>query len=129
MMAYKLTDQQVVEICVKREAGAKLGELAKAYGVTESAIYWRCLRNGAERPEGPSQRPKPRSTVRRNGHAVNMYTPEEDALILALTSQDYGPAAVARVLTKRWPDRPRKPHSIVGRLATLARWEEAALRD
>lgn len=124
-MNRKLTDHQVHAICVEREAGATLETIAKRYGVTASAIRWRCLANGAERP-GLKTRPTPFGAPShvRGGIKVNIFTAEEDALIRALALQDYRPFQIAAVLTKRWPDRPRKPHTITARLATLARWEE-----
>lgn len=129
-MNRKLTDAQVEAICAAREAGAKYADIAARYAVSAGAIRWRCLANGAELPTGPGQRPAGGMTYQtRSGRTVNRFNADEDALIRALSLQNYRASEIALAMTKRWPDRPRRPHSIRCRLVTLAHWEEVDAGD
>jgi hypothetical protein len=55
--------------------------------------------------------------VVRKGRPVRPFTPEEDALITRLSIEGLSPSEIGRRVD-------RKPNSITGRLATLARIDE-----
>jgi hypothetical protein len=57
----------------------------------------------------------------RGGRAVHPYSIEDDALILRLEASGMGNSKIAQALSAADPARPRKTHSILARLMTLAR--------
>jgi hypothetical protein len=102
--------------------------LAERYGVSISTIGYHCLMNAADPPvvqPMPKQRTEP-YTRWHGQRPVNPFTPEDDKLLLALDLQGLRTAAIAREMSKSFPDRPRKPNTIRGRLATLARRDRLA---
>lgn len=112
----KLTDEQIARICEMRERGRSYATIARVVGCSVGAVSWQCLRCGAEPPAAkPFDPPKP-FEYRRGNHTVRGYTPEEDALIIALATQNFPRTVIAKRLG-------RKPHSVLGRIMTLARQE------
>lgn len=126
MRRSKMTDDLVERACSLREEGWSAPRIARlfateGYSVSTGAIYWHCLVNGADLP-AESRRPshvRPGAVERRGDHLVRRFTAEEDTRLLELEAQGLGYSAIGRQLD-------RKPNSIRGRLATLARREERA---
>lgn len=116
MTKRKLTLEQIARICEMREGGRSYGFIARIVGCSRGAVAWQCLRNGADKPGAkplPDQDP---AEYRRGSHQVRHYTPDEDALIIALALQNFPRTVIAKRLG-------RKPHSVLGRIMTLARRE------
>jgi hypothetical protein len=121
MGARRLTNTDFDRICAMREAGKSYEQIGRVIGCSAKAVSWHCLRLGAEGPKqtklwdgivGPE-------TFSRNGHIVRRYTPDDDALLLALECQGIPINAIARRMGRR-------ANSVRGRLMTLARREERA---
>ena len=89
-------------------------------GMSGNAVSWYCLVNFIERPGPP---PPVHSVgpmvVRRGNHDVRRFTADEDTRLLALEAQGLGYSEIGRHMG-------RKPNSIRGRLATLARRDARA---
>lgn len=120
-----LTDEQVDMACEMRERGLSCQRIANrfaAMGVKVSAgsISWACLTQGADLPPARQAAlpPVPESCepVMRGDHIVRRFTRGDDALLRVLDMQAFSVAVIARRMD-------RKPNSIRGRLATLARHE------
>jgi len=110
----KLTDEQLEQMAAHREAGKTYAWLAAEFGVSVGAIRWQCLRLGADRPDGHRFLTKnPSGQTQRGGRQVRPYSPNEDAFIQERKLAGDSNSAIARALG-------RKPHSILGRVMTLA---------
>ncbi len=119
MAGWKYTDQQIMRAAELREQGLSFGQIARKTGMNEHSVYWHCLKLGAEAPgtqhyieteiRGPLE-------MRRGNHVVRRFTPDEDRHLLELE-------AAGMPISKIAKEMKRKPNSIRGRLATLARRE------
>lgn len=118
MAARRFTSEQHEAMAEMREAGRTYGQIALAFGCSESTAYWICLKLGADRPDAKplAQRALGPEVVQRNGHAVRRYSAEEDAQLLALSAEGKGDSEIGRLIG-------RKPNSVRARLMTLARHE------
>lgn len=116
MPGRKYTPEQIERAAELRERGASYPEIARATGMSKGAIYWHCLRVGADRPGGEALPAIPTEPVAyaRSGHKVRRFTEAEDRRLLALEAQGKGMNEIARILG-------RKHNSVIGRLMTLAR--------
>ncbi|MBL4641576.1 MAG: hypothetical protein JKX86_07115 [Verrucomicrobiales bacterium] len=120
-----LSDAQIDEMCALREKGWGTRRIAEHFTnagtpISEGSVSWQCLVNGADAP--PRLRGKSAQAsapYRRNGHLVRPYSADDDALLRILDMQGCPVAVIARRLA-------RKPNSIRGRLATLARQDARA---
>ncbi len=113
-----LTNEQKERIAEFREQkGLSCAAIARLGDCSGGSVSWYCLTAGIMKPGAklPPQR-KP-IVAMRGGKPVRMFTAEEDARIESLDQQGVAHAAIARELQ-------RKPNSIRGRLATLARRQE-----
>lgn len=103
--------------------GLSLSVIARTLGCSRSAVAWQCLRLGIIPPQ-PTCRPlgvdMPPSVRRINGQIVRAFTAEEDAAIRRMDLEGMTPTQIGRALG-------RGNTSIIARLATLARREEAGL--
>ncbi|HMO74538.1 MAG TPA: hypothetical protein PKD99_02450 [Sphingopyxis sp.] len=117
-----LDDAQVDEACALRERGYSCERIARHFqargiAITRGSIAWLCLVNGADLPphlRRPQTAPAPGIAVKRGGHVMRTFTAEDDRRLLALEAAGLNYSEIARNLD-------RKPNSIRGRLATLAR--------
>lgn len=120
-----LSDNQILEMCRLREKGwgtVRIAQhfTAKGTKVSPGSIQWQCLVHGADAP--PRLRGKhtqPAAPYQRGKHIVRPYTADDDALLRALDCQGISMSVMARRIGRR-------PNSIRGRLATLARMEARA---
>lgn len=118
----RVTPEIADRIATMRERGCTKQQIAKACGVSVGAVEWHCLSRGIEPPNPRPLPPVPTQPVVhiRNGRPVRRFTAEEDAKILAMRQAGARPSEIARALPGR------KPHSVLGRLHTLARHQERA---
>lgn len=114
-----LTRDEIEAIAADRERGMSLPAIAQKYSCSQGSAAWHCLRLGADPPKAKPIDTRIRGplVVKRGGHQVRRFTPDEDALLLELERRGLGDTAIARELR-------RKPNSVRGRLMTLARHEE-----
>lgn len=122
----RLSEEHVALVCEMRERGKSLGTIRNALAVkgveiSESAISYYCLINGADLP--PERRQPSRATpgmvIPRGNHVVRRFTEEEDETLRRMELSGCSYSAIAKHLK-----RPR--NSITGRLATLARLDARA---
>lgn len=114
----KTTEEQRQRMCELREQGLPMRRIAEIVGTTYETVNYHCTRLGAE---PPNPRPLPEGIVgpavmQRGDHVVRRFTPEEDEQILSLLATGAEVPFIAEILNRR-------PHSIRGRLNTLARRE------
>jgi hypothetical protein len=109
-------------LALREDRGWSYARIAATYGVSPAVVSYHCLIAGAEKP-GPFPRSyvRPGAIEQRGNHVVRRFTPDEDALILALSLRGMSNGAIGRSCSPR-----RRPNSIKGRLATLARREARA---
>jgi DNA-binding CsgD family transcriptional regulator len=114
-----LTESELDRIVKMRERGLGFDHIGKEIGCSSSAVYWHCLRLGAEppKPQWPLRTPCKTPVVRqRGGHTVRLFTQREDERLLQMRSQGLSIAEISRQLDRR-------SNSVVGRLMALARHE------
>lgn len=99
------------------ERGFKAHEVARSLRCSIGSVNWTLLRAGVMRPGFKPRAPDGRVQLR-NGHTVRRFTADEDRQLLELEAQGLTWSEMGRRLGRR-------PNSIGGRLATLARHEEA----
>jgi IS30 family transposase len=107
---------------LRGDKGWTIKRIAAHLGVTHGAVAYRCLIDGIEKP-GPVPAPtewRGPMVSQRGAYPVRRFTAEEDEWIVEYESRGHSHAEIGRRLG-------RKPNSIKGRLATLARREERAL--
>jgi len=114
----KYSPEKIEHAVALREQGLTYNAVAARTGMSRGAVLYHCLKLGAESPrdQGPSREYRGPTIVRRGGHVVKRFTPAEDRQLLALARDGVTPAVIARRLN-------RAPHSVTGRLMTLARRE------
>lgn len=115
-----LTPEEKSEIIALRQKGWSLEGLAEKFNCHVGSVSWCCLMNGVSAP-GAQRKPIDNSRLeqeyRRNGKPVRRFSPEEDKLIREMRERGESIASTYRA-TKR------RHNSIIGRLCSLARWEE-----
>tara|TARA_R110000737_G_scaffold239142_2_gene251182 strand:+ start:6419 stop:6799 length:381 start_codon:yes stop_codon:yes gene_type:complete len=118
MPGRKYSDEQCNEAAVLREAGMSTAAIAKRLGMSSGAVYWHCLRLGADTPKAsrPAAPKAGRMVVERSGHVVRRFSAEEDQKMLDMEGSGVRLSEIARTLG-------RKRNSVEGRLMTLARKE------
>lgn len=95
----KLKPEQVVEMAELREQGWSYARLATRYGVTATAIHYRCLTVGALSPRSQCIRnPAERGEGRGFGGRVRHFTSEEDERLLAMRRDGSGIEAIGAAL-------------------------------
>jgi IS30 family transposase len=112
--------EQIAEL--RGERGWSFRKIADHLGISYGSAQWLCLREGIEKP-GPPPLVRawsgPRESTRGN-HVVRRFAPDEDVRLLSYEAAGLTVAEIGRRLGRR-------PNSVVGRLATLARRQERAL--
>lgn len=126
MAARKLTEEQIERACILRETGLSSTQIASKLGlaVSQGALDWHFLIRGADPPGArPPTDPYRQAgqECQRGNHTVRRFTREEDTLMLAMSGLGKNPSEIGRVMNPA-----RRPNSITGRLATLARHAERA---
>jgi hypothetical protein len=95
--------------------------IAERIGCSESGVAWCCRTHAIDGPiTPPPAKPRAGPIVTRRGVTIRPFTDEEDMHLLRLEAEGLRIGQIARRLG-------RKPHSVGGRLATLARREERRL--
>ena len=120
---HRLTRAEIERAIAMRETGRSVSAIAGTIGCSEKALSWHFLKEAVDPPKPPALRLDYHlrcPAVRRGGHVVRAFTPEEDARLVAMDAQGLGMSAIGRALG-------RKSNSVRGRLMTLARREERAL--
>ena len=118
MPARKYSDSLLDRAAAMRDEGHSYTAISQRLEISYGAVYWHCLRLGADSPRAQRSRehaPGPR-VVSRGNHQVRRFTDDEDRRLLAMELDGETVSAIARALG-------RKPNSITGRLMTLARRE------
>lgn len=100
--------------------GWKSSRIAAALEKHPSTVQWFMYRNGLKAPEYRSSKP-----YIRNGRLVAPFSPEEDAYIVALRVQGFGPLKISELATKRFGNV-RNFHTVACRLVMLAAREDAS---
>jgi len=117
--APKYSEETLNEAAEMREAGSTYAAIAKRLEMSQGAVYWHCLRLGADSPKAPPKTNVGPSLVKRGNHVVRRFSPEEDEKILRLSGEGVSLSEISRSLG-------RKHNSVKGRLMTLARRDERA---
>jgi hypothetical protein len=127
-MSTRVTTPDVrAKILEMRENGFSYTRIAARYKVSVSCVEYHCLMAGADPPGPPrSISPRRQGPIKRGRSVVHPFTKVDDVLILSLTHRGVSNSQIAQQLTTADPSRPRRPHTIKGRLATLARQEARA---
>ncbi len=116
-MRRQLSGAEIDAMVAMRERGMTYRAIAREFGVSFGAVYFRCLQAGAEAPKPSRVQTRRYPVVMRHGREVRAFTPDEDAELSRLRLDGLGLTAIARTL-----GRPRK--SVEFRLLTLARRDE-----
>lgn len=122
-----LTDEQIADACEMRERGLSCQQISRKFAargvaVSSGSISWACLTHGADLPaerRRPDLAATPGTVAQRGDHVVRTFTPDEDRRLLDLDLAGLTCSEIARQLG-------RKPNSIRGRMATLARRDARA---
>jgi DNA-binding CsgD family transcriptional regulator len=113
-----VTPEQKDAMCEMRERGLSIETIARELELKAATVNWHCTKLAAD---PPAAKPLPEKivgpvTMKRGNHTVQRFTPEDDARILAWRAEGIRNCDIARKLARR-------PHSVAGRLITLARRE------
>jgi len=95
---HNLTDEQLARMFAWRRANKSFAFIAMRMGCSIGAVRHQCLL-AAVFPigKGPGAVRLP-MTYRRNGVTIRRFTPEEDAIILAMDADDIGSTEIGRAL-------------------------------
>lgn len=118
------TREDYARMAELRERGWSFERIGRKFGCKAATASWHCLRLGAEPPKPPKLWPDrylKHPVMKRGNHVVRAFTPEEDAQITALAAAGLGNTEIGRRIGRR-------PNSVLGRLMTIARRDERALR-
>ncbi|RAK24078.1 helix-turn-helix resolvase-like protein [Salipiger aestuarii] len=105
--------QRAVEM---RECGKSIMQIVRATGMSRGAVYWHCLKLGADLPDGKKHPVGLRGpeVVTRGDHQVRRFSADEDEKLLRWAAEGVSRCEMGRRLGR--------PHnSVIGRLMTLAR--------
>lgn len=113
-----LTPEQKEIIADMRERGKSCEAIGRVLGASAGAVSWHCLVEGIESPRTATATVPTGQPMRyeRNGFAVRRFTGADDKKLLELAASGLGNTAIGKQLGRR-------PNSVRGRLATLARQE------
>lgn len=116
----RLTEQQRIEIAELREAGWSYRRLALRFGVSDGAIHYHCLKQGALSPRygGKVDVSAQSPLLRSDGRIQRRFTAQEDDQMQALSREGLSPNRIAERMG-------RAPTSVRMRLMALAYHEEA----
>lgn len=120
-MSRPLSSAEKIRMVTMAEAGCGSGRIAVALGRHKSTIYYHMLELGFAKPK----RVKPRPDYQRNGRPVYAWQRVEDEALEALSTAGLRLTAIVAELSRRFPSRPRKPHSVRARLTQLALMAES----
>jgi transposase-like protein len=113
-----MTSEQLAIVERMRAKGKSYRQIARRMGMSPGAISWYCLRYAIEGPKGRiKSRVKPGAISTRGNHVVRRFTPEEDQKIVEMRLSGMSINVIAGTMG-------RATSSILGRLMTLAAWEE-----
>jgi len=124
MPSPKYTDELTEKAAALREDGLSYTAIAERTGMSPSAVYYHCLKLGADHPthcDNPAPWTGPME-IKRGNHVLRRFTAEEDKRILKMELEGSPVAEIARALG-------RKSNSVKGRLMTLARRDARAEVD
>lgn len=115
----KITEAQSVEIAELREKGWSYRRIAEKFGISDGAVHYHCLKQGAFTPKtrgkvDVSGQPPVKA---KDGRTQRRFTPAEDERMQELSLKGYAPLAIGRLMG-------RAPTSIRIRLMTLALHDE-----
>jgi IS30 family transposase len=115
----KLSIEQVDQLVEWREAGWSYLRIALQLGVSEGAVHYQCLRNGAVSPRQRLQAvpTQPHAFVAGDGRTQRLFTQAEDERLVALDSQGMSYSAIAREMGRAYT-------SVRMRLLTIAMRED-----
>ena len=115
-----MSPEAIAELArMREERGLTLGQIALRMGVSRGYISYVCMEHGIQR-RGVEFRPgslPPGTVVKRGGHVVRTFSPEEDDHIQRRRSEGASTITIGAELG-------RNQSSIRGRLLTLARYDE-----
>lgn len=121
-----LSDPQIEQMIALRERGWSPERIANHFtesgtAISRGSISWQCLIHGADVPAKFRNKPviENRPPFQRGDHLVKPYSSEDDTLLRVLDMQDFSIAVISKRMGRR-------PNSIRGRLATLARRDARA---
>lgn len=117
----KIAPGQSEEIAELRERGWSYGRIAMKFGVSEGAIHYHCLKQGAVSPRGRGRiafadQTKP-CLVAKDGRTQRRFSPAEDAQLQRLSVEGKKISEICEIMG-------RAPTSVRMRLMTLALHEE-----
>lgn len=116
----RLTEAERETIYQLRESGWSARRIAEKIGCSKGSVNWCCLMAGVTKHDRPKKAAAPRvPLVRRDGHVIRPFQPDDDRRLIELEQQGLNYTEIARALGRR-------RNSIVGRLATLASYGDAA---
>ncbi|MER9421301.1 helix-turn-helix domain-containing protein [Mesorhizobium sp. M0317] len=112
----KLNDEQKAQVADLREAGMSYDAIGRRMDLSRGAISWYCLLDGIDSPKTARRvlPPLKYQSYVRNGSTVLAFSADEDAQLLALAAEGTSHTEIGKIMR-------RKPNSVSGRLATLAR--------
>lgn len=116
MPAPKYPPELLEQAAALREQGMSFGEISQKLNMSRGAVYWHCLRLGADLPNGHEflgayHGP---TVMKRSNHVVRRFTPEEDRKLIEMELAGATIAEISRALGRRH-------NSVLGRFMTLAR--------
>jgi hypothetical protein len=115
----KLSPEQVEQIAELRESGWSYGRLAMKFDVSDGAIHYQCLKQGAYSPRSRGRidvSGQPPITAK-DGRTQRRFTPAEDERLQALSCEGRTILEICKITG-------RAPTSVRIRLMTLALHEE-----
>lgn len=114
MTLKKISERDRRKIAELRELGWSYGRIATKFKITQGAVHYHCMMQGAVSPHSRAARtPGPQTLVSsKTGRIQRRFTPDEDKQILELGAEGASILKIARLLG-------RAPTSIRMRLAAL----------
>jgi len=117
----RLSATQVREIAELRERGWSYRRIAQRYSISDGAVHYHCLKQGAVSPRsGPLGAKGPRTFIASDGRTQRRFSPEEDLQLEALSMQGLNTRQISERLG-------RAMTSVRMRLMTLALHQEISV--
>lgn len=110
----KVTPAMSTAIAEGYERNISIAAMSEQFGVSQGAIRWHALRNGALRPKQHWTKPPTRVAYSRASGPVRPFSAFEDEAIVRLSQTDLPRSVVAAMIGRR-------PNSVLARLHALAR--------